>query len=225
MASNKTVVVMSGGMDSTTLLYEMKARGREVIPLGIDYGQRHGKELLAARRICDKLGLTYQIADLRALKPFLGGSSQTDEAVPVPEGHYAEESMKKTVVPNRNMILLAVAIARAISAGADEVAYGAHAGDHAIYPDCRPDFVYAMQDAARHCDWKDVQITAPFIHLSKADVAKRGFMLGVPFAETWSCYQGRADHCGKCGTCTERIEAFQLGGLIDPTIYEKAEVA
>lgn len=225
MGSNKTVVVFSGGMDSTTLLYGMRAIGRQVIPLGIDYGQRHRKELEAAAKICWDLHLPYQIADLRALRSLLGGSSQTDDTIAVPEGHYAEESMKKTVVPNRNMILLSVAIARAISAGADQVAYGAHAGDHAIYPDCRPEFVMAMRHVAKLADWSQVEIVAPFLDKTKADIARQGKELGVPFELTWSCYKGGDVHCGKCGTCVERREAFLVAGVTDPTTYETAKVA
>lgn len=128
--------------------------------------------------------------------------------------------MKKTVVPNRNMILLAVAIAKAVSVGARFVAYGAHAGDHAIYPDCRPEFVEAMKTAAGLADWTKVEILAPFIKSTKADIAKTGARLGVPFEMTWSCYKGGEIHCGKCGTCTERREAFQLAKIDDPTKYE-----
>lgn len=220
----KTVVVMSGGMDSTTLLYYLRSLGRDVLPLGVDYGQRHARELLAARTICNRLGLVYEVADLHQIRPLLGGSSQTDASVPVPEGHYAEESMKKTVVPNRNMILLSLAIARAISAGADEVAYGAHAGDHAIYPDCRGEFVQIMKEAALLCDWTPIKLVAPFVDLTKAGIAKKGAELGVPFELTWSCYKGADLHCGRCGTCVERREAFILSGVSDPTQYEGIEV-
>jgi 7-cyano-7-deazaguanine synthase len=213
------VLIYSGGMDSTTLLYHLLAEGLKVHALGINYGQRHRKELKAAIGICEKVNVPYEVADLTAIRHFLGGSSQTDDAIPVPEGHYAEESMKITVVPNRNMLMLSVAIARAISLKAHHVAYGPHKGDHAIYPDCRPDFIDAMKRTALLADWHAVVLLTPFIEMTKADIAVRGRQLGVPFAETWSCYKGGDLHCGKCGTCVERIEAFQLGGVEDPTPY------
>ena len=226
MAHPKRVVaIYSGGMDSTVMLYWLRARGYEVLPLGINYGQRHKRELEAAKEICLRLGYDYKVADLSAIRPFLAGSSQTDDSVAVPHGHYAEESMKKTVVPNRNMIMLSVAIARAISAEAGAVAYGAHAGDHAIYPDCRPQFVRAMADVARLCDWHSVELLAPFICMTKAQIASEGDLLNVPFVRTWSCYEGGELHCGKCGTCVERKEAFDVAGVSDPTQYEGQAVA
>ncbi len=216
----KTVVIYSGGLDSTTLLYMLRGAGHEVLPLGIDYGQRHRKELEAARAICSVLGVPYRVADLTALRPFLAGSSQTSDDVAVPHGHYADETMKLTVVPNRNMIMLAVAIGWAISSGAEEVAYAAHAGDHAIYPDCRGDFVRAMQGAARECHYAPgIRLNAPFLNVTKAAVVAVGADHGVPFAATWSCYEGGPVHCGRCGTCTERREAFDLAGVADPTEY------
>jgi 7-cyano-7-deazaguanine synthase len=157
--------------------------------------------------------------DLSGLAPQLfKGSSQTDPTVAVPEGHYAEENMKLTVVPNRNMILLSLAIARAISIGSTKVFYGAHAGDHAIYPDCRPEFVRSMQTAAALCDWKQVDILAPYSDRTKVEILKRGMECGTPYAETWTCYVGGAEPCGKCGSCQERAEAFAKNGLIDPLV-------
>lgn len=210
----KIVLIYSGGMDSTVALYLHRHLGDEVIPIGIDYGQRHRKELNAARDICKELGIEYRIVDLTVLKRFLTGSSQTDDSVPVPEGHYAEESMKATVVPNRNMIMLSVAVGIAISEKADAVAYAAHSGDHAIYPDCRPEFVDALRDAVWKADWHKVRLLTPFINMSKTDIAIMGKRLGVPFEKTWSCYKGGSEHCGKCGTCVERNEALFGAGLI-----------
>ena len=219
MTIQRTVLIYSGGMDSTVLLYYLRSRGHEVLPLGINYGQRHAKELLAGEEICRGLGLEYRVASLEALQPFLKGSSQTDSGVPVPHGHYAAENMKVTVVPNRNMLMLSVAIAHAISSKAEHVAYAAHRGDHAIYPDCRPEFVQAMQVAAMLCDWSPVRLIAPLVNMTKADLASVGAEMGVPFEKTWSCYEGSAVHCGKCGTCVERKEAFDLAGVPDPTVY------
>lgn len=216
----KTVLILSGGMDSTTLLHALLAEGDQVLAVGVDYGQRHRKELQAAQAICAELGVEFRIADLAGVRQFLGGSSQTDDSVQVPEGHYAEEAMKLTVVPNRNMLMLALAAAWAISLKADRVAYAAHGGDHTIYPDCRPEFVQAMGVALGLADWHEVELFAPFLSMSKADIASLGSHLAVPFERTWSCYKGGDKHCGKCGTCVERREAFSVAGLVDPTEYE-----
>lgn len=216
----KIVLIMSGGLDSSTLLGKLVSDGHEVKALGIDYGQRHSKELQAARQICAHYGIQFDIADLRSLKGLLAGSSQTSDDIAVPEGHYAEESMKLTVVPNRNMIMLSVAIGHAISLKYDAVAYGAHSGDHAIYPDCREEFATAVAECAQLADWHVVEMMRPFIGISKTDIARLSYQLGVPVQLTWSCYKGGAKHCGKCGTCVERIEAFRDADVPDPTEYE-----
>lgn len=218
------VAIYSGGMDSTVLLYHLKTAGYGVTALSIDYGQRHRKELDSARTICELNELRHEVADLRGIAHLLGGSSLTDERIDVPEGHYADENMKVTVVPNRNMIMLSVAVGYAITLRAPYVAYGAHAGDHTIYPDCRPEFASAMSTAAMLADWHQVELLRPFIKLTKAEIAKRGSELNVPFELTWSCYKGGNLHCGRCGTCVERREAFHLAGLVDPTEYEPEPV-
>lgn len=215
----KCILIYSGGLDSTVLLYHLRAAGHTVCALSIDYGQRHRKELTQAKAICDRLGVEHRIADLTPLTPLLAGSSLTSPEVPVPDGHYAEETMKATVVPNRNMILLAVATGWAVSLKADSVAYAAHAGDHAIYPDCRKEFTEAMEKAIALCDWHQVSLERPFVTWSKADIVRRGAELRVPFSQTWSCYKGGDRHCGTCGTCIERREAFHLAGVADPTPY------
>jgi len=214
------VVIYSGGIDSTTLVYELLKGGSSLHCLSIDYGQRHRRELEAAQSICADLRIPHEVADLRTLSKFLGSNSQTDFEVAVPEGHYTEESMKQTIVPNRNMLMLSVALSWAVSINADGVAYGAHAGDHAIYPDCRPEFVESMQRAAALCDWQNMQLLAPYVSLSKEEIVRKGLQLGVPYEKTWSCYKGGALHCGKCGTCFERKEAFELVGVKDPTQYQ-----
>ncbi len=216
----KTIVIYSGGLDSTVLLAKMVKEGREVKALSVDYGQRHKRELGSAAEVCRLLGVEHRMADLSSLKPLLGGSSQTDDSVPVPHGHYAAENMKLTVVPNRNMLMLAVAGAWAISLKFDSVAYAAHAGDHAIYPDCREEFVRPLEDALRNADWHEVRIERPFLKSSKADIVLLGHDIGAPMGLSYSCYEGKEIHCGKCGTCTERIEAFQLAGVPDPTQYQ-----
>jgi len=137
----------------------------------------------------------------------------------VPAGHYTNETMKLTVVPNRNMIMLSVAIGWAVSGKADAVAYAAHAGDHTIYPDCRPAFIEAIRQAAALCDWHRVELLTPFVGKTKRDIVRLGAELDVPFGQTWSCYVGGEVHCGRCGTCVERREAFKSAGVDDPTVY------
>ncbi|MFM7208463.1 MAG: 7-cyano-7-deazaguanine synthase QueC, partial [Verrucomicrobiota bacterium] len=204
--------------DSTVLLAHLLAEGREVHCLSVDYGQRHRRELDAARAICVHYGVDHRLADLRALAPLFGSNALTG-GVKVPEGHYEEESMKATVVPNRNMLLISVATAWAVSLKAESVAYGAHGGDHAIYPDCRPEFAEALDRAVRLADWHEVRLERPFVKMDKAAIVRRGAELDVPFGLTWSCYVGGERHCGKCGTCVERKEAFRLAGVTDPTDY------
>lgn len=216
----KVVLTLSGGLDSTTLLYECLSKSYKVRCLSVDYGQRHSRELLSAQSICNTLGITHKVLDLRHLKELFAGSSQTSSHIPVPEGHYAEESMKATIVPNRNMVLLSLATAWAISLKYDAVMYAAHAGDHAIYPDCCPDFSMALEEAISLCDWHKISLRTPYIYIRKRHIVKKGEELKVPFEQTWSCYNGRDRHCGKCGTCVERKEAFALANVNDPTEYE-----
>ncbi len=216
---DKIVVVYSGGMDSTTLLYHLIDAGHPVKAISIHYGQRHACELEAAAAICQTLDVEHRSVDLTAIVPLLGNNSLSSRKTAVPEGHYQEESMKLTVVPNRNMLFLSVAIAWAVSLRYDAIAYGAHSGDHAIYPDCRPEFAEAMDRAAQLCDWRSIRLLRPFVHLDKGDIAQRGAELGVPFEQTWTCYQGGPVHCGRCGACCERIEAFAQHGIADPTQY------
>lgn len=220
--SVKTVLCYSGGLDSTVLLYKLLKEGHEVRCLIVDYGQRHHKEVDHANSLLinDRRIRAYRILDLIGISEILQGSSQTDVSVPVPEGHYTEESMKATVVPNRNMILLSLATAWAISTKSTQVAYAAHAGDHTIYPDCREVFITYLGLAVKLCDWNPPELYTPFLKKSKADIVSLGHSLGVPFEKTWSCYKGREKHCGKCGTCVERKEAFEIAKVVDPTEYE-----
>jgi 7-cyano-7-deazaguanine synthase len=215
----RSLVILSGGLDSTVLCAQESVAG-EVRALSVHYGQRHARELLAAERVAARLGIQHESVDLSSLRPLLSGSSQTDDEVAVPFGHYAADSMRQTIVPNRNMILLAVAVARALSTGCARVLYGAHAGDHAIYPDCRPDFLAALAAAVRVCDWRPVELEAPFIGLTKAQIVARGAELRAPLELTWSCYVGGERHCGRCGACVERREAFHAAAVSDPTAYE-----
>jgi len=215
----KTVIVYSGGLDSTVLLYHLRQAGHELHALSVDYGQRHRCELEHAAAICEELAVPHSVADLSGLRPLLAGSSLTSPKIEVAEGHYTEETMKSTVVPNRNMILLSVATGHALSIKAGQIAYAAHSGDHAIYPDCRNEFADVMATAIKLADWEQVVLIRPFVDWTKADIVRRGAELGVPFTHTWSCYKGGALHCGRCGTCIERREAFDLANVDDPTPY------
>jgi 7-cyano-7-deazaguanine synthase len=217
------VAVVSGGLDSTTLAYWLRERAVSLTLLSFDYGQRHRKELLFVRATAEVLGVRHHVADLGGVGRLLAGSALTDSVVEVPDGHYNDASMRATVVPNRNAIMLDVAVALAISIGADAVAYGTHAGDHMIYPDCRPEFLDAFRRVTAVANAGFLpprfQVMAPFIDLTKAAIVRLAADLGVPTEGTWSCYRGGDQHCGTCGTCTERREAFVLAGVPDPTCY------
>lgn len=214
-----TLLIYSGGLDSTVLLYKLAAEGRLAAALSVNYGQRHAKETEFAEFNCRKLGIDWGVADISNLAPLFGKNSLTDDSTEVPDGHYEDATMKITVVPNRNMTLLSIAAARAIALGCDAVAYAAHGGDHAIYPDCRNEFADAMDAALRLCHYTPIRLERPFVNKSKADIVKIGTELGVDFSKTWSCYKGGKIHCGTCGTCVERKEAFALAGIEDPTEY------
>jgi 7-cyano-7-deazaguanine synthase len=223
------VLILSGGLDSTVLGYRLCAGGARLSMLSFDYGQRHRRELEYARRTAARLAAAHRVVDLSAVTGLLAGSALTDEAVEVPDGHYADSAMRATVVPNRNAIMLDVAVAAAIAVRADAVAFGAHAGDHPVYPDCRPAFLdaYRRMVLVANAGFLPAKFTvlAPFIGAAKADIVSLGAALGVPFAETWSCYRGGETHCGRCGTCLERREAFDVAGVADPTGYAAGYVA
>ena len=214
----KSLLILSGGVDSTTLLYDLISQGYEVEAITFDYNQKHRKEIECAVKTCKKLKIPHKILDLKILSE-IAPSSLTRKEIKVPEGHYTEESMKSTVVPNRNMIFLSLAAARAISKEIPHLFYAAHSGDHSIYPDCRPVFVSAMETALHLCDWTDITLHAPYLHLTKADIVKIGTRLGVDYSLTWTCYRGEDLACGKCGACTERLEAFSEAGVQDPVEY------
>ena len=220
----RAVVLVSGGLDSVTLAHLLTAEGWQLTALSFDYGQRHRRELEYAARAASRLGAPHHVVDLTSVTALLGGSALTDSRVDVPDGHYTDESMKATVVPNRNAIMLSVAVGAAVAAGAEAVACAMHAGDHPIYPDCRPEFVLAFESLSRLANdgfaVDGFRVVTPFLHDTKADIVGRGSELGVPFADTWSCYKGGPRHCGTCGTCVERREAFLLAEVADPTEYE-----
>ncbi|WP_340680648.1 7-cyano-7-deazaguanine synthase QueC [Paraglaciecola sp.] len=219
MTATKAVVIFSGGMDSFTVLNMAVKQGYEVYALSFNYGQRHKKELDYAARACAQLAVAHKIIDISAINELIGGSSLTSD-IKVAEGHYAQESMLTTVVPNRNMILLSMAVGYAVSLAAGKVFYGAHSGDHAIYPDCRPEFVDKMNDVCAIANYEAVEIVTPFLYESKIAILAAGIAMGLDYNQTWTCYNGRDKACGKCGACQERLEAFAKNGVIDPLEYE-----
>ncbi|NMP32422.1 7-cyano-7-deazaguanine synthase QueC [Thalassotalea sp. M1531] len=217
--TEKVVVIFSGGMDSFTVLNRAIKDGKQVYPLTFDYGQRHVKEIESAKAICKELKLTHKVIDISAINQLLSGSSLTDD-IEIPEGHYEEDSMKSTVVPNRNMILISLAVGYAVSVGASQVYYGAHSGDHAIYPDCRPEFVMKMNDVCQIANYEPVEIFSPYLTVSKTAILTDGLKMGLDYSKTWTCYNGRERACGKCGACRERLEAFSDNNATDPIEYE-----
>ena len=217
----KAVIILSGGMDSTTLAYDIVKGGTydEVHALSFDYGQIHNKELDCARVTARKLNLrSHHIVDLHGLGNILASALTGDNEIP--EGDYDNENQKLTVVPNRNMIMLSIAAGFAMSIGAVDLYYGAHANDFAIYPDCRPEFVKELNDVLAIAHYTPVRVIVPYQHYGKTNIAARGKLLGVPFEDTWTCYNGREKACGKCGSCNERLMAFREAGMTDPLEYE-----
>jgi len=221
--SEKVVAVVSGGLDSTVLVHHLRDLGLEVAMISFDYGQRHRKELGFAKMTATRFGIEHQIVDLTNVTNLISKSVLTDHSRDVPDGHYAEESMRQTVVPNRNAIMLNIAAGWAISLGAKSIATAIHAGDHYIYPDCRPAFRESLTEMLRVANEGFVDrfftVRAPFVYSTKGDIVKLGDALGVEWSETWSCYKGGEKHCGSCGTCFERREAFAEAGVEDPTEY------
>lgn len=213
----KTIIVLSGGMDSTTLLYKLLDQGKEVKAISFNYGQRHSLELEKAKATTSKLGVEHKVIDISFIKELVSNSALTSDEK-VPEGHYQAENMKRTVVPNRNMIMASIAIGWAVNEDYDEVAMGVHAGDHEIYPDCRPQFILALARIARIANFKAIEIYTPYLDIDKGDIAIEGKKLGVDYSLTLTCYNGTEVPCGKCGSCTERAEAFKKAYMIDPLV-------
>lgn len=213
-----SVIILSGGMDSTTLLYDKQ--DRIALAITFDYGSNHNaREAEMARINCEKLEIKHAIIKLDFFSRYFR-SSLLDGADAIPEGHYQDENMKSTVVPFRNGIMLSIACGIAESHGLTHVLMANHSGDHAIYPDCRADFVNAMDQAMKSGTYIGVTIDAPYTDLTKTDIARRGARLGIDYALTYSCYKGGEKHCGLCGTCVERKEALHDAGIEDPTEYE-----
>ena len=206
-------------MDSYTVLNKAIQQGYDVHAVSFNYGQRHSKELLFAKNVCDKHKIEHKIVDISSINQLIGGSALTDD-IAVPEGHYEEESMKTTVVPNRNMIMLSMAVGYAVSIEAEAVYFGAHSGDHAIYPDCRTEFVDAMNQVCKIANYQAVEVRAPYLASSKIDILTEGLSMGLDYAETWTCYNGQEKACGRCGACQERLEAFAENEMVDPIEYQ-----
>lgn len=222
------VAIVSGGMDSITMVYHLLDQKQTPHLVSFDYGQRHKKELDFAQRCAERKGLHWSLVDLSSITDLIATSALTHGA-DVPEGHYAEDNMALTVVPNRNMMMASIATAIAVSEGGWYIATGVHSGDHAQYPDCRPEFVDALQTCVHVANKgfidPEFQVVAPFLYSTKAEIASEALFLGVPLNETWSCYKGGDKHCGRCGTCVERLEAIDSVHVPgwDTTEYEDTE--
>jgi len=208
-------------MDSVTALHRAYEEHEVAAVIGFDYGSKHNhRELPFAKQHAQQLGVRYEQIPLEFVNQ-LFDSDLLKSGGEIPEGHYEAENMKQTVVPFRNAVMLAIACGFAESVEAEGLVIAAHDGDHAIYPDCREPFMQAMSDAMRLGTYAKIKLLRPFIEMSKADIATEGFRLGIDFSQTWSCYRGGEKHCGKCGTCVERREAFSLAGINDPTDYSE----
>ena len=219
MDEKDSIIVLSGGMDSVTLLYEFRAN--IALAVTFDYGSNHNRrEIEFARMHCERLGIEHIVIPLDFMAKYFK-SSLLEGAEAIPEGNYDDENMKSTVVPFRNGIMLAIAAGIAESNGLDHVMIANHGGDHAIYPDCRPEFISAMSSATSAGSYNGVTVIAPYTSITKGDIARKGKELGIDYTETWSCYKGGDKHCGKCGTCVERKEALRDAGIEDFTEYEE----
>lgn len=214
----KAVVVMSGWLDSTVLLYKIIDEWYEPYAISFNYWQKHSKELECAKKTCEKLWVSHKIVDISFLKDLLDSSLLNDEEE-IPEGDYREETMKSTVVPSRNLIFSSIAIGYGQSIWAKVVALWVHGGDHTIYPDCREEFISKLNEVAKISDWNEIELYCPFVNISKTDVVKIWHDLDVDFSLTWSCYKWGEKPCGKCWTCVERLEAFHDNWLEDVLDY------
>lgn len=217
----KVIVLMSGGIDSCVLASYLIAQGHQVQCTGFIYGQRHVKELAHAQKICEQLELRFSIIDISSVGRMLSGSLMSQSSMNIPDGHYEHPIMTQTIVSNRNAIMLSIAYGIAVAREFDAVAFAAHASDRMTYPDCREEFVNKLESALQSGTESQIKIIAPFLQKSKSDIVRLGHELTVPLELTWSCYKGKDIHCGTCGTCYERQEAFELAKVNDPTVYER----
>ncbi|WP_110687215.1 7-cyano-7-deazaguanine synthase QueC [Salinicola aestuarinus] len=217
--SPAAVVIYSGGMDSYTVLHRAIREGYRVHALSFNYGQRHAKELEVAASVCRENDISHRVVDIRAIHQLVGNSALTDPDREIPKGEYDGDNLTDTVVPNRNMILLSLAVGYAVNIGASICFYGAHGGDHVLYPDCRPEFVQRMNDVAAIANFEAVEIRAPYLERTKAEILEEGIQMRLDYAKTWTCYLGEAKACGECGSCRERLAAFAHWGETDPLPY------
>jgi len=221
----KAVLILSGGLDSSTLAYYLVSQGYELIAVSFNYGQKHNKELLSASTIANNLQAKHYIIDISHVKELLTNTSLVSDDLAIPDGHYSAKSMASTVVPNRNSLMLNYAWMIACNESAHVVAFGAQSGDRFSYPDCREEFLVLENQALRSgtdgCRLDELQLIAPFITFSKSDIVKQAVLLNVPIKDTWTCYKGQEFHCGTCGACVGRREGFSLAGIPDPTIYKE----
>ena len=217
------LLICSGGFDSVTLAYRLASAGTLSTLLTFDYGQRHKKEIAAARLCAQQLNVPHLVLDIGHIGRQLSSALTAD--IDIPHGHYSEQNMKLTVVPNRNAIMLTIAFGVAASRGLNTVALAVHGGDHFIYPDCRPDFIrlFAEMQTQALEGVAEVGLYAPYVHTDKVEIARDAARFKVPIIDTWSCYEGGELHCGRCGTCVERIEAMTLAGIMDPTPYQDTQ--
>jgi len=215
----KILQLYSGGMDSTVLLYDFLNKGNQIEAIWFNYGQRHKKEHLSAIQICNNLKVKYTEVDLKDVNSFLTNSCLSGDQE-VPNVHYEDDKAINTIVPNRNMIMLSIAVAKAINDKFDAIAFGCHYGDRVVYPDCRIEYTSALQTAIYLADRHLVKLLTPFIDITKADIVTIGEKNKVPWIKTWTCYKGLEKHCGVCPTCIERREAFHLAKVQDPTEYD-----
>lgn len=220
----KVLPVVSGGMDSVTMLHDLVCRGYEIDEvISYNYGQRHVKELDFVAWNVQQLRLKHKIIDISFMAQLLDNSALTGDTE-VPEGHYEQDNMSLTVVPNRNMILASIAIGRAVNNNCDAIALGVHSGDHAIYPDCRPEFISALRTASLIANYQPIDVLAPYLQMDKGKIISRGLEIGVDYEHTWTCYKGLDKACGVCGSCQERLEGFDQNGIADPLEYDTREL-
>lgn len=223
--SKKKIVVLSGGLDSTVMLYKAvdKFGANNIVAVTFNYGQRHSKEIQCAKITTKKLNVPHTVVDMEIIGKQIFHSSLMDKDAVLPTGKYAEENLRSTVVPNRNMIMVSIATGLAISNDADEVWLGAHSGDHSNYPDCRPVFLEALRDVLNVCHFDPIKLVVPFQDIPKAMIVQTGIDLKVPFEDTWSCYAGYEKPCGECTTCNDRLMAFKINRVQDPVKYMTSE--
>lgn len=222
----KAIVALSGGMDSATVLAEAISQEREIVEcVGFYYGSTHNVfENAKADALAKQYEIPFRLISLATVMDGFKSNLLKSNDKPIPEGHYEADSMRQTVVPGRNLIFISILTGLAWSRDAAEIWLGIHAGDHFIYPDCRPDFFTAMRAAVEYGSDHKVTLQAPFLGVTKYEILQRGQKLGVPYNLTRTCYKPQETACGKCGSCQERLTAFRRLGVEDPIPYESRQL-